>query len=92
MVLNYSCYCGVRIELAVGSLPIPRQYHLPGRVRPVWNVTNLEVRLQTRLQTSLGLEVKSLKTGRPITGVIQGPNTQTHQPISQQNVLYDVCI
>ena len=26
VVLMYSCYCGVRIELAVGSLPYPRLY------------------------------------------------------------------
>ena len=26
VVLTYSCYCGVRIELAVGSLPYPRLY------------------------------------------------------------------
>ena len=35
---------------------VPRQYHFPGRVMPIWNVANLDV----QLQTSLGHEAESL--------------------------------
>ena len=67
VALNYSCYCGVRIELAIGSLPYSQA------IPPAWkSEASLECRqsgkhgalhvwLQTRLQISLGLEVISLR-------------------------------
>ena len=63
VVLNYSCYCGVRIELAClfpGNTTCLEEWGQSG------NVANLEFRLQTRLQSSLGREAKSL-TGYPLS-------------------------
>ena len=83
VVLNYSCYCGVRIELAVGSLPIPRQYHLPGRVRPVWKRRQSGNPItDRRLQTSLGLEVISLRDDPSLDLRIQGPQYQNQPKVN----------
>ena len=63
VVLNYSCYCGVRIELAClfpGNTTCLEEWGQSG------NVANLEIRLQTWLQTSLGREAKSLM-GYPLS-------------------------
>ena len=73
VVLNYSCYCGVRIELAVGSLPYSQA------IPPTWkSEASLECRQSgspiTDPTTDLSRAWGNIPKGRPITGVIQGPN------------------